>query len=189
MTLGWHTAFGDCPPVSYMLREWFPDRWVRFHSLPDSQRYAETDDEYGEILRRERVILRELLSDEDDPAALVAVSASWSGSAQPSPRVPELEKLLPADYWRSILLDDTEPEYPSWVHLWFSTLPLDDPLTDAVLKLVADDAARLVLLSAAFTWLYAPYDGGADVIARTSAERDQLQSAHTDWLSAHPLGL
>jgi hypothetical protein len=38
-------------------------------------------------------------------------------------------------------------------------------------------------------WLFAPYDGGMDVVLPTTAERDHLRSAHSDWLSTHPAGL
>ena len=38
-------------------------------------------------------------------------------------------------------------------------------------------------------WLYHPYDGDADVIAVTSAQRDALKLRHAEWLSTHPWGL
>ncbi len=38
-------------------------------------------------------------------------------------------------------------------------------------------------------WLYHPYDGGADVIAPSSVERDKLKSKFAAWLSDHPQGL
>ncbi|WP_434094648.1 DUF3885 domain-containing protein [Streptomyces hyaluromycini] len=34
-----------------------------------------------------------------------------------------------------------------------------------------------------------PYDGGADVILVTPAERDGVRDRHADWLSGHPAGL
>jgi hypothetical protein len=45
-------AFGDLPPVSHLLRRAILDRWLRVHSLPQSKRYAETDVEYEELIRR-----------------------------------------------------------------------------------------------------------------------------------------
>lgn len=192
MTDRWRAAYGACPPVGYELRGWFPDRCVRFHSLPDSRRYANTEEEYAEILRRERHTLSDGLAGDastSEPVALVLMSASWSGTAGPTPRTRELSSLLPANYWTSLILDDSDPEYLSWIHLWISRSSLDDPALDEVLRLVADDAARLIVLSDAFSWLYAPYDGGADVIARSTAERDLLRSEHKNWLSAHPSGL
>jgi hypothetical protein len=38
-------------------------------------------------------------------------------------------------------------------------------------------------------WQYHPYDGGADVIARTTAERDALAAEFSDWLSRRADGL
>jgi hypothetical protein len=48
----WASAWGDCKPISYQLRGCLADQWVRFHSLPESQRYAESEEQYTEILYR-----------------------------------------------------------------------------------------------------------------------------------------
>ncbi|MEU9732357.1 hypothetical protein [Streptomyces sp. NPDC048002] len=37
--------------------------------------------------------------------------------------------------------------------------------------------------------IHHPYDGGADVVLATPAERDALRERHAGWLSAHPDGL
>jgi hypothetical protein len=71
--LGWAAAWGDCPPVSYLLRGCLHDRWVRFHSLPGSQRYASNDDEHAEIMRRHVTVLAELL--EHGGADVIAATA------------------------------------------------------------------------------------------------------------------
>jgi hypothetical protein len=47
----------------------------------------------------------------------------------------------------------------------------------------------IVITSAALRWLYAPYGGGADVIAETGRQRDELRRQHRDWLSALAPGL
>jgi hypothetical protein len=41
-----------------------------------------------------------------------------------------------------------------------------------------------VITSAALRWLYAPCGGGADVIAETGQQRDELRRQHRDWLPA-----
>ena len=38
-------------------------------------------------------------------------------------------------------------------------------------------------------WLYHPYDGGADVLAPSTATRDQVAVRHRSWLSKRPDGL
>jgi hypothetical protein len=45
-----------------------------------------------------------------------------------------------------------------------------------------------VIVDLALRRMYHPYDGGADVLAADSAERDALRDRHSAWLSKHPLG-
>lgn len=188
----WKSAWGDCRPISYELRGCLHDRWVRFHSLPGSQRYASNDDEYAELLHRHTTVLTELLLNDKTSTGqeLVLVTASWSSSPEPARREADLAEAMPtATYWTSVITDDSEPE-PVWTHLWMSTARLVEAPLRQLLRLAADYAtAGVIITTAEMSWLYAPYDGGADVIAATPAQRDQLRDRHQDWLSAHPAGL
>jgi hypothetical protein len=51
-TSAWKGVFNDAPPLGYELRDRFTDNWTRFHALPRSKRYADTDDEQQIILSR-----------------------------------------------------------------------------------------------------------------------------------------
>jgi hypothetical protein len=119
----------------------------------------------------------------------------WSlqprGPAPGRPRAAELTAALPAaTYWTSVLTDDSIPADETWLHLWASAGHLHGEELPRLLRLVADDMTRGVIVTTAeMGWLYAPYDGGADVIAASPTHRDQLRRAHQEWLSAHPLGL
>jgi hypothetical protein len=116
LTALWVGAWGDCRPVSYKLRSCLLDRWVRFHSLPGSKRYAGSEEEYAELIRRHLVVLAELLSHEgaDQARELVVVTASWSDAPRPAPRAAEVAGALPAAaYWTSVLTDDaSRPRKP-----------------------------------------------------------------------------
>jgi len=57
----WKAHLGDLAPVGHLMRVALPDRWLRIHSLPDSKRYAETADEYAELLRRHNEVVSEIL--------------------------------------------------------------------------------------------------------------------------------
>jgi hypothetical protein len=46
----------------------------------------------------------------------------------------------------------------------------------------------VLITDANLRWLFHPYDGGMDVIAPTTADRDALRDRHRDWLSKHPQG-
>ncbi len=193
LTARWAEAWGDCRPISYELRSCLHERWVRFHSLPGSKRYADNEDEYAELMRRHLTVLAELLSHDsaDQARELVVVTASWSDGPGPAPRDAELAAVLPAAaYWASVLTDDSVPTQETWTHLWVSAARLHSEELSRLLRLVADYVTGGVIITTAeMGWLYAPYDGGADVIATSPGHRDQLRRAHKDWLSAHPAGL
>jgi hypothetical protein len=166
LTALWARARGDCRPVSYELRSCLHDRWVRFHSLPGSKRYAGSEQEYAELMRRHLAVLAELMSHDgaDQSRELVVVTASWSGGRRLAPRAAELAGALPAAaHGTSVLTDDSIPAEETWTHLWASAARLHGEELPRLLRLVADDV--------------------------TPGHRDQLRHAHADWLSAHPAGL
>jgi hypothetical protein len=58
------------------------------------------------------------------------------------------------------------------------------------LRAVADEAlVEVFVADTELRRIHHPYDGGADVILDTPAERDGVRDRHTDWLSSHPAGL
>ena len=82
------------------------------------------------------------------------------------------------------------PDDPIYTHLHVSRIPWERGCIDTLLRAVADYATAGVLITDTdLQRIYAPYDGGADVILTTNTERDQLRSRHADWLSAHPSAL
>jgi len=164
------------------------DRWVRFHTLPGSKRYPDTDDEYGIILARHNTILVELVTGPE----LLVVTAGYSDAPEPREpcRSPETVAVHPdAMYWTSIRIDD-DPGFESWMHLYVSRVRWSVGCFDPLLRLVADDViANVVVADTGLRWLYHPYDGGMDVVLSATADRDALRDRHRGWLSAHPLGL
>ncbi len=69
------------------------------------------------------------------------------------------------------------------MHLYVTRSTLDD--LRALLLLVADDAAwGVIICPPGVEWLYAPYDGGGDVIAPDPATRDLLRGRYPAWLPA-----
>jgi hypothetical protein len=194
LTARWTGAWGNCRPVGYELRACLHDRWVRFHSLPGSKRYAGNEGEYAELLRRHLTVLAGLLSRDSAGSErdLLVVTASWSGGPAPAPREAELAGVLPAaDHWTSILTDDSVPGEATWTHLWVTAARFPGEDLSRLLRLVADygTAGVIIITTIGLSWLYHPYDGGADVIAATPGQRDQLRRQYREWLSAHSAGL
>lgn len=96
----WDSKWPGADPGE-VLREKFPEQWVRFHSLPEAQRYAQNEEEYELLLRRHHTLLRELPGF-DKLDELLVVSFSGSLTSPPVGRDDLLTSLLPkAAYWHS----------------------------------------------------------------------------------------
>jgi hypothetical protein len=187
LTTLWDEKWPGCSKVPYELRG-MRDRWVRFHTLPASKRYPETESEYEVILRRHNTVLSELA----DGSKVFVVTAGYSDEMKPqaSDRSAETVAVHPdASYWTSVCIDD-DPGCESYMHLYVSRMRSSSGCVDPLLRLVADDViANVLVADVGLRWLYHPYDGGMDVITSSVAEREALKERHRDWLSAHPAGL
>ncbi|MGV9648903.1 DUF3885 domain-containing protein [Streptomyces sp. NPDC003554] len=177
----WQQRWPDCLPVGYKLRDPYRDVWVRFHSLPESKRYAVDESEYAVVLERYNTVLDELFAGTE----VYVVTPFWATE----PEVPLLEP--DAGYWQSLLVeDDPEPEFRTYCHLFAAQLPWQHGCIDKLLRDTAHDKVAGVLVTDSLMQrIYHPYDGGADVFLTTPEERDRMRDRHTDWLSSHPSGL
>lgn len=192
LTAAWARRWPNSRPIAHELSCGANGRWVRFHSLPESKRYAGNETEYAEVLRRHNILLGELVGTPAQEQAVLVFTCSWSDGPMPVPRAPDLTAASPpSTYWTSVLEDrdeDTGEEW--WTHLYVGQVPWTDGVLDALLRLVADDETAGVIIGCRqLSWLYHPYDGGADVLAASPAQRDQLRDRHKAWLPAHPRGL
>ena len=183
----WARSWPTLRPVGHEIR-CDRERWVRFHALPESKRYPENEREYAEVLRRHNLLLGELAG-RTSPSLLV-MTVAWSHNATPAARDSALVRAVPeASLWTSILRErDGDDEV--WTHIYVTPYVWRLGALDSLLRLVADGATADVLIAdEQFHWLVHPYDGGLDVVTRSTEDRDQLRHQHSDWLSADPSGL
>ena len=188
----WRTQWPDCRPVGHELRSSAHETWARFHSLPESKRYAENEAEYDELLTRHFTLLSELSSSTSTPTDdLRVITVAWSESPEHGERDSGLISAFPeGHYWRSIAYDLSNLDHPVWTHLFVGSTALDTDELRSLLLLVADDGTREVIICPpGLNWLYHPYDGGGDVIAPDHTTRDILRARHADWLPDNPQGL
>lgn len=180
LDIRWDEQWGGLPD-GHTLRDRFTDRWVRFHSLPGGQRYARTADARAEVRRRHDTVLTELRT-ADEPLLVIAQDYApgdgyhgWVRRALPSARL-----------WREAAAKVDEPESTFWVLEGIRDL---DAIDDLMTLVAAGGAGSVIITDSTLEWLYHPYDGGADVITRTTEERDRLRDAHPERLSPRPDGL
>ncbi|MET7734753.1 hypothetical protein ABZT02_25760 [Streptomyces sp. NPDC005402] len=184
----WQRQWPQGPPVAHELRGSYPDRWVRFHSLPGSKRYPGTEEEYGVVLHRYNAVLEELFAGGE--VYVVTVGWSWE------PDGPELAERRPEVHpdgtrWMTLADEDVpDPELRSYTHLYVDRRPWRPGCADAILREVADDVlAGVFVTDTGMRRIHHPYDGGADVVLASAGERDRLRERFGGWVSPDASGL
>ncbi|MFF8639011.1 hypothetical protein ACF052_33025 [Streptomyces pilosus] len=154
---------------------------MRFHSLPESKRYAEGESEYAVILERYNTVLDELFAGEE----VYVITPVWVTEAEALPSQPD------DGYWQTLLVEDAPaPEFRTYCHLIAVRRSWRYGCLDELLRDIADDkVAGILITDTQMRRIYHPYDGGADVFLPTAGERDRMRDRHADWLSNHPSGL
>lgn len=174
--------FGASAPVGYCLRADHSDRWLRLHSLPESKRYAKDDAERAEVRRRAWAAASEVL-----PAG----SLIWLVV----PYYEEELKREPLDQSLSLRFERIRPyehdllEVPLVAHVAQTTWPhaAFDQLIDKFAKYLGPHP---VWFSQTSGEVFAPYDGGIDLIVESPRRSEALQSVFPlDWFSKHASGL
>jgi hypothetical protein len=186
----WAAWYPDAPPIGFLLREAYEHRWLRIHSLPESKRYPKSGWEYAEVVRRHNVVANDVLGVGAPCAALIyrGCNDRWSDrlgrvsglGEEPLPRVAPLPPELHDE-------DEGIFEVPMCI---FGVATRWQPGSfDAFISATADNKVRGLLVELRRGQVYAPYDGGADLIFATEVERDAAHQRYAAWLSSDPSGL
>ncbi|CAN5370670.1 hypothetical protein BH09GEM1_BH09GEM1_30180 [soil metagenome] len=178
----WNEWHGEMLPHGWALRESHPTRWMRVHSLPGSKRYPGTAREYAIILARDNSIVDAMIGRDE----CVLVGYEYGGAHQLAsghalrgwlPDAPPVMRLAAED-------DESEPTFLfAGRGAWYRGM-LDLPL-----RAVADDELRFMILNWDTGAVFAPYDGGADVLWPSESERNDACDKFREWLSPHASGL
>ncbi len=181
--------YENLPAVGHVLRHGLSKRWLRVHSLPESKRYAETDAEYVELLRRHNEVALDLLG-QDETAFLYlhhwGTAADFSAAYSRFPWATALESYETTTAVRSRpdLAPAEDPCIAGFSIRW------SPHAWDGMLRDVADDRVpSVVLVNPKTGEAYAPYDGGADLFLAHSGRIATLATRWSAWLSKRPDGL
>lgn len=177
----WELTYPKCPPVGYLLRKKFPERWFRIHTLPNSKRYPDTTAEKGMVLSRHNAILSDLLDRERACLLVAGRPSSKKNAAENQLKISEdvLEHFL-----RTKVGDEDDSIF--W-DFFIKEIRWSFGTTDKLLDLIADDYVQNILLVEVEKHsIYHPYDGGADIFIENASQKLFLQTKYSNWESNRP---
>lgn len=177
-TAQWRQVFGEWPPFAWVLRCEYQERWTRFHALPDSKRYASNPSEYEEILTRARTLFEACFPDED---SVWVTTVGYDGGEELPPK---LANELGMDFVFSWVDPRVGLEHQTNAYFYCCRRPCVARTFDEIFKKVADEEARAVFFSEQSGIVYAPYDGGFDLICRDVQQVQSLEQRFEAWISA-----
>ena len=180
----WRLRFPDCPPLGYELRLAYEDRWLRLHSLPQSKRLPDTAVERTEILRRQRAIADDVLG---VGSRCFMVGYEYSGAQRLPPSDP-VAAFMPPHASPSLSIPAEDPESPTTA-VFATVVTWQHAVFDRLLLGIARDETRALWIAIESGGVFAPYDGGVDIIFPNEWERDAARSNYQSWLSHRPDGL
>jgi hypothetical protein len=183
----WKEYFGALPPVAHALRAPLRLRWLRIHSLPASKRYAETEDEYSEILTRQNAVANEILGSE---GRAILFAHTWGNDEDFLAAFSRFDwaKRIGLTETSLVVFDLSESDEPLMVGgCWFQWC--NGGWNDLIREVADDRLSSVVLLNPTSGEIYAPYDGGADVFLNSAQRATELRDCWTPLLSKHPMGL
>lgn len=183
LTENWNNNFPDFSPLAHELKHRFNDRWFRIHTLPESKRYPENENEISEILRRHNLIITDIFGENHEYFLL---TAGYGLKPKRNKKVKILN--LQKTFWQSVNFSESNEEPLFW-HIYFDeTIWTKDSVNDLFRLVINDEIRNVILFSADKKIVYHPYDGGADIIFENSNLRDFYKEKYKDWLSIHPSG-
>ncbi|MFD3726500.1 hypothetical protein [Streptomyces sp. NPDC058671] len=180
-----HRPAGPMPP--WELKTVYRERWVRFHSLPGSKRYAEDEPEYAVLLDRYNTVLDALFAGGE----AYVVTTDWADPSEPTDYSAHRAALHPeGTLWTTLDdTDDPDPDFQTRWYLYTDRRRWQRGCLDPMLRAVADDTlSGNFVTDPGLTQIHHPYDGGADVILSSPVERDRMREQYSAWLSTHPSG-
>jgi hypothetical protein len=177
----WNREYPESFPINHELKWVYPNRWFRIHSLPESKRYAESEDEYKIILERQNQLIDDLIGDETE------VTISF-GLYTNDITNDNYKKLTDYGEFQKVLSIDLHAERPEeyedemYFDIFVKTEKWKKESRNEILRAIADDEIRAMFVCPLKKCVIAPYDGGVDVIVDSSQERDRLKAKYSDWL-------
>tara|TARA_R110002050_G_scaffold289369_1_gene441970 strand:- start:1699 stop:2280 length:582 start_codon:yes stop_codon:yes gene_type:complete len=178
----WYKEYPESFPINHELKGVYPNRWFRIHSLPESKRYADSAEEYKIMLDRQNQLINDLIGKESE----VAISFGLYSNDITNDNYKELTDF--GEFLKVLTIDlhkerPEEYEDEMYFDIYVKTEKWEDGKRNEILRAIADDEIRAMIVSPTENCVIAPYDGGVDVIVNSTEKRDRLKTKYKDWLS------
>jgi hypothetical protein len=188
----WTSTYPETLPIPHFFKQDCPDRWFRIHSLPQSKRYADTDEEWNILLMRHNDIITDILGDN---AKALLLTGDYNYDEPNEAHITEQEPgFLSFSFQRldDIDLFELSPEHYDKGQVYrpaFAETIWKPHHHDNLLRDIADDKIRASFISPDRRAITAPYDGGIDFVLKDREARDFYKDKYKDWLSDREDGL
>ena len=182
----WSREFPECPPVGFLFRHMYRDRWVRVRSLPGDRVRPESEEDYAEICRRQNALLLDVYSAE---STLILITTSYSQMEEPRRDVPLLEALDPEKvFLQSVGVHELALEFdsPTYWHLFASERSNAPGALDKLMRVAAEESLtsgvlNMILLGPESKRLVYFRSGAAEIVMESEEARDGLQARFVEW--------
>lgn len=184
-------AYPNTPPISHRFKDDYKDRWFRIHSLPNSKRYPDTENEWNILLMRQNNIITDLFTDN---SKILLVTGEFNWWERTNFITDEEIVFKPYHFTRLDNIDlftlnpDDYDEHETY-RAAFAEILWEKNKYDDLLKAIANDETRALFISIEKDVLVAPYDGGIDLVLKDSETRDIYKEKYKQWLSERDDGL
>ena len=172
--------FNNSPPLGYELRCDFIQNWTRFHALPNSKRYAGTNDERKNILTRANALAEECFGKKK---SVLLITQDWGEFDLATNDLVREEQMVNVLAWFD---EKEEPEDQNTIEFWAKKVDWKHTLFDRYFLGVAAEEYKLVFFDPSTSTVLAPYDGGFDIISFQAELLTLLETKYDDWMSVRP---
>lgn len=178
----WRSAFGPALPAGFLCRAALHEFWLRIHSLPQSKRYPESDQEYAEILHRQNTVAEFVLGNGSE---CVLFFTRFGDAKTFSLEGIPLQEQIP-QHVMSFHDEEGEDEFQFFA---LRVIWQREKFNDLIVSCANDQTGPIMFANTTSQSIYAPYDGGADLFFSTAKDVSMAHDRFANWLSSHPDGL
>lgn len=182
----WSRAFPECPPVGFLFKHVFQDRWTRFRSFPGDRKHPSSEEDLVEICRRQNALIDHVFQVDQ---RLILITTSYSKAESSIRDVPLLAPLDPDHlFMQSVGVHELALEFdsPTYWHLFVSERDKSPGALDKLFRLSAQESLtsgviNTILLGPESKRLVYVRSGWAEVVMESQDARDELQAHFSDW--------